>query len=402
MSGVSTAFRSQQHGHAGIVDGGRGDRGVLVRLASNMDKEEITGGGTRLTQFVSEPPQSIDFVVDSRDKINGSSFDFTVNMQSNLFRARTASVSRAIIPKMFNVTSKNNVIEWRYDVRPDLVTPQMRKLTSTLIPGFYDTARLCSEMMYHMNRSLKIDIIDNVPTLSPASSNLTCVFDAETNTFKTNLIITQSLPIVTQYNAHHYYLEGCSFIARGKNLAPFPGYPDFGPTALPWPAGTSPTLPLGSQYPYNLTNGENQLRNFIMHSGVAGMVYTRYITLHSKAVNQFSYGETRTSKVGFQSNVIAVFDVANVQVDPNRFLGTYIPSAEPDAPILSIINPQKQFQKFLDFQVRDEYGFLLDEIFQGPVSGALSYEVDPKFPSAQTLDVDPNTLGITFWLNITF
>lgn len=345
MSGVGIGYRNQQLGSAGVLDAKRHNRGELVEVASNMDKDGITTGGIRLTQFVTEKPQSINFVVDSNDRTHGTPFNFVVDMQSNLFRSRLITVKRVIIPKVYNMTVRNNVINWYITILPSANTMSPR-LTTILTPGFYDTTTLANELATKMTATLF--------ALYPLDLyNMICSFDPSTNEF--NLTLDDSLAVAEAGTMRTWYMVDSSpFILRGINLAPFPSLPD-----------------AGVVQPVLATN--------TIQSGPAGMVYTRFVSLHSDALNQYAYAETKVSKASpTGGSMVAVFNTAANNINANIFAGTFIPYAD-EAPNLSTLNPQKQLQKNLDFRVYDEYG---DDL------GSL-------FPS-------DNKLGVSLWLEISF
>lgn len=342
-SGAGSGFRTQQIGNIGLFDSRRNDSGELVRIASNMDKEEVSTGRIRLTQFTTEDPQSINLLVDSNDRVNGTPFDFTVNMQSNLFRARLAEVVKVVIPKTNNITPLNNIVEWRFEETLGLNYPLLKV---TLTPGFYDVISLANELTTKMMAATVAAYpLINTPTF-------VCTFDNAANKFTLSYSIFDGLAFVS---SNFYFLSSCNFITRGINLALFPSFAD---------AGVGST-PVGMGFSYT--------------SGNAGMVYTRFVTLHSSALTQFSYGETRTSTQVIGNSIVAIIGVTGILIDATRFAGTFATPNLDGAPNISVLNPQRQLQKFLDFSMQDEYGFPLTAIFS-----------------------EDNQLGVSFWLKVSF
>lgn len=358
MSGLQRGVRTQPLGSAGLFDENRQTQGQLVRLASNMDKEENHQGGTRLPQFVFEENQSINYLVDSNDRINGTPFDFTVNMNQNLFRARQLHLSRAIIPKIRNVNNKNKTIRFRFRPGNPGFTP-WRLLTAVLDIGQYGVQQLANEMGAKMTRA----IID-----SGSTGTVLVEWKPLENVFVLSTFLGG------QPDRALYFLEDSSFIQRGKNLAPFLAFPDLGTTGVPV---TTNAIESG------------------WSSGIAGMLYTRYVTLHSAAVNQFAFAGSKTSRGTAGSDIIAILDVVNQLHTGDTFFGAFFSdtSIETDSPNIQIVNPQKQFQKFLDFQLRDEYGEVLDGVFPTSGDGVVNGNI-PNQPN--------NELGITFYMYLTF
>ncbi len=358
MSGIQPGFRAQPLGTAGIWDANRHKQGELVRVASNMDKEENHSGGSRLPQFVFEENQSVNYLVDSNNRINGTPFDFTVNMQQNLFRGRQLHLSRAIIPKIRNVNRNNNIIRWRFRngefAGDDFVGP----ITTTLLIGSYGVQDLANEIQTQMTRDVRV--------FTSTLATVLCEWQPLTTTF------FLSTYLVGSGDRALYIIEDSPFIVRGKNLCPFPAFADLGLTG-------------GPPVPEAIEGG--------WRSGIAGMLYTRYLTLHSAAVNQFAFAESKTSSGTQGGSIVAIFDVSSQLHTGDTFFGAFFSdtSVETDSPNIQIVNPQKQFQKFLDFQVRDEFGDILDAVFPVIEDDLLGFSSIPN-----------NELGISFYLYVTF
>lgn len=335
---TSTGYRAQELGSNAVVDRSRSGVPTLVSLASTVDKSDYAEGRMRLPQLVAEHPQSINYVIDAVNRINGSPFDFTVNMGSNLFRARTAQVKRTVLPKIPNINNNNNTIIWRWEFN----LGNYALLTTVLKNGFYDTISLGNELTQKLTQTW-------FDEFGMAAAPIWVVsFDASTNNFTISFTV-DGLP------ANFYFISSSNFITHGLNLALFPSFVDQGVT----------TPPIGMSDTYI--------------SGAAGMLYTRFVSLHSDALNQFSFAETRTSSIVRNSNMISVIGVSGTLINATGFGGTFLPGNAPGAPTISVLNPQKQLQKFLDFRVFDEYNILLDNSF-----------------------ADNNTSGISFWLEIEF
>lgn len=367
MAGAGTGVREQQSGTAGINDSNRFNRGQLVQLASNMDKDEITMGAVRLTQVVSEEPQSVVFLVDSYDRENGTSFNFNVNMQSNLFRCRKLTISRCILPKLHNITPMNNTFQFQYERKLQAVPVLLNLLSPpvnvTLTIGYYDATTICNEISARMNAAvLALEALN--PTGDIVPPIFVCSFDGRTNTFNISMIpAVQAGPLIGTLTKWWLITNSGGFLTRGRNFMPFP---------ITFPFINIPALD-GFHY-----IGLHPAAQTNYQSGLAGLTYTRYVTLHSSALHQYSYAESRTSSTYIPGKIIAILNTVGSLVDATKFAGVFHPAEYPNAPLISILNPQRQLQKFLDFQVRDEFGFLLDNIFPN----------------------DP--MGFSFWMSISF
>ena len=335
---ASTSVRAQEIGSNPLVDRARSNVPQLVQLASTVDKEDYAQGRIRLPQMVSEDPQSINFVIDGQNRINGDPFDFTVNMGSNLFRSRTAQVKRTQLPQINNVNDNNNTIVWRWEF--SLGTYIL--VTTVLKNGFYDTTSLANELTQKLTASfLALGVVGALPVWVVS-------FDPSTNFFTISFTVNAA-------PSKFYIVSSSSFIVRGLNLALFPSFVDQG-------AGSAPSA-MSDTY----------------ISGAAGMLYTRFVSLHSDALNQFSFAETRTSSVVRNSNMISVIGVSGTLINATGFGGTYIPGAAAGAPVISVLNPQRQLQKFLDFRVYDEYNILLDKSFAEENASSISFWLQIEF-----------------------
>lgn len=328
-----------------------------VTIVSNTDKENIQTGRDRLPQFVMESTQSVNFLIDSKDRLNigeSNPFNFTIDLRSNLFRARLATVQKVTFPKINNVNPRNNTIIFSVF---EAAVGNATNITAILQPGLYNTNTLSNEISSKLNYELGL--------IGGYTDTFTVFYEDSIGTF-----IIEMVGGNTTFIIHN----NCSFIIRGKNLCGF--------------SGVDSSTPTGNYY--------QKLR-----SGVAGMIYTRFVTFHSAALNQYSYGESRTSDPKQGSDLIAIIDITNAYTPDDYnigvvYSGTYWTLDTPEAPNLSILNPQRNIQSLIDIQVRDEYGLNLNEAMQVPIYKVIG-EIDP----VNTVN-SSNTLGPSLWLEVSF
>ncbi len=335
MSGTGAGPRTQQYGTTNDVftKSDATNRGALVLLASNMDKDEVTSGRVRLTQVSTEPPQSVNYLVDSQDKVSGTAFNFVVNMQSNLFRCRLIQVSKVLLPVINNITINNNLVAMRFFFS---TTNQWRYIFITLDVGFYDPTSFCNEISSKVQDYV---LANYAGDMNFANTLLIGAYSPASNHISFQFLLNAQVPAVANVAAPFYFISSSSFIVRGRAFAHFQAFPDTG--TLIAPVGVS---------------------NYY-ESGSAGMLYTRYVTLHSDALNQFSYADSRTSDNNQGGKIVAIIGVAGSIINAAQFTGAFVGGEIVQAPVISVLNPQKMLQKFLDFYVRDEYGTDLGEAF---------------------------------------
>lgn len=365
-----------------------------VEILPNMNKQAVMKGGERLPQFVNESPQSVEVLISSQNRVNGTRFNFTADIGATIFRPRLVTVDSVLVPKLYNITAKNNHIVMRsvyITTAGDLTnsgTPSP-PLEFDIPPGFYTPETFINAFSVAFGTAMT-NVIDNdlwrgwnitaVPwylyRIVGTAPKLTPTFDEVTNTFNlksdpADLLDFQvtndpSTPSFTNTFSNaglaFYFEEGCSFIQRGRNFIPFQ-YPS-----------PPPALSPGFIIPNTSRTG--------IQSGTAAMLYTRFCTLSSKALHRFSFAESRVSRLGDgggRGKIITVIDTSYFQI-VEGFGGSILPAEYPNASVINVNNAQGQLEQYLDFVVRDEYGDALDNIMTNP----------------------HDQFGITFWLHVFF
>ena len=79
---------------------------------------------------------------------------------------------------------------------------------------------------------------------------------------------------------------------------------------------------------------------------MAGMIYTRYLTIHSAQINYYSFGDSLTSDSLQGGNIIAIIDVCSIYNNGDysvsvQFAGNYSVIKTNDSPQINIVNTQK-------------------------------------------------------------
>lgn len=373
---------------------GRQSRGSLVEIASNMDKDSITTGGTRLTQFVAERPQSTEIVVNSADRIRGTPFNFSVELGAPLYRPRLVKLESAIIPRTFNITPKNNriIVSTFYTKNSDLSTPYFtnpnfsagfggsKAFEIELPPGFYGVNSFSSMFRTKMSSALMEAWYVGGAYTSAGKVAVHVDFNEATNQFSfyyDMLAYKDEAGVGVPSDTYQWFWvwsAESSFVKRGRNFVPIQEID----RSLPYSAsGNDPfqrsnTTQLlsffaGEDILPGLSGGVSNLAK-IIHSGASAFVYSRFISIRSQALYQYAYSSSRSSNKSYAGNVVATLET----VSQDGLSGSgqvYGVHKEISGPVLSVLNPQKQLNDQLDFEFVDEYGDNLDELYPIGVGG---------------------------------
>ena len=309
---------------------------ALVRILTNRKDDDIETGVSKPPLFCVEEPDSVNILIDGKDALTQTDdpFNFTIDLRTTLYRARSVRVGKCIVPLINNITPFNNQLQIKH---ADGVTTQVFSLT----PAFYNTTTLANELTSKINAQYVIDGITDTVTTS---------FDAVTKTFS-----------IQSVNAEAFFIvDSCSFITRGKYCAPFESE-----AVANAPSKTT------------------------IYSSMAGLLYTRFVTVHSNQLNYYSYGASLTSDPQQGQNIIAILDVCSIYDDSDfdvsvPFAGNFATIETPSAPQLNVVNSQKNLFSRIDISVRDEYGQPLQDVMN----------LGSPYPN--------NTLGISLWLEVRF
>lgn len=295
-----------------------------VALMSNRQRNGIEEGVEQPTLICSEGPSSNSFVIDSSDRLTGNLSEFIVDMGYQLVKSRYIELKRVIVPKLPNITQYNNTIKMRSEFGGGTTTANF-----TIQPGFYNTTSLSNALVSAINTAFATaGIIDTV----------TVAFDPITRTFSLQSVNAIALA----------FDETCSFIVYGKSLVPFESQDISG-------AATKTTL----------------------LSSSAGMLYTRYITVSSDALTQYSIGNGIMSSSKQPPSIIGVIDLIDLY-DENDwdittvYSGIYRAVELTNSPRLFVANSSRSLPRQIDVSVRDMYGNSIHEAMQ--LGG--SYPVD--------------------------
>lgn len=313
-----------------------------VKIISNAVDEDFQTGRTKAPVFTLEDPQSVNILLDSKNRLDKTTnpFDFVSSINSNLFRSRFFRVRKVVIPKPPNVTIHNNslTITWGPG----------NTVTTVLIPvGFYNTLTIANT-------------IQSLISTATATPGWTCIFYPSTRTF------TLKAPGAILF----FFNADSSFIRYGESFMAFTGVPVGGTTAI---------------------NGQNG-----WSGGVASMLYTRYIIVCSISLNNYSIADSRTNDRFINEDIIAITDLTDIYSEGDWAVGTpfaggYSTVLTAEAPNVSLRNPQRNLAPEIDLYVLDEYGFSFNDCF----------DLGPPLPP-DNIPYPANQDGIAVWMEVTF
>ncbi len=406
MSGFNQNKRrrtiSDDYNHPGFVQNNGANPTASVEVLPNVGTSR-SKGGDRLPQFVSEPTQSIDVLISSKDRVSGSLFNFTTDIGTPVFRPRLATVDAVVLPKLHNITPKNNVIRFQAGFLPkgtsDFVSTVGKSspvYEITIPPGLYTPENLQDtfQFLINDNSGLRGDVGESGWEFEDGKT-ISVVFTIKGQglfmDYLTNRLMLEMYSTDYLYDPGNlagdgifffWMLDDSSFIRRGINFGLFPGTPLIQPGlasgtwTLPQTNSLGPATGVVTIFlsPYSL-----------LTSALAGMQYTRFCTVSSNALNRFSYDDSRVTipqAGGGRGKIISVVDTSFFEIVENAFAGSFLPAQYPNSSVININNAQGQMEQYLDFEVRDEFGEPLDDLF----------------PS----DLDQQGFGMTLWMKIHF
>lgn len=332
----------------------------VVSFEPNSTKDAYITGAIRPTLVTAEIQYSNNVLVDSLDRIgfDDTPFSFRVDIGANLFRQRQITVQKVTLPLINNVNPMNNEIFFGIQEN----SWNSGSFRTVLQPGIYDPSALCNELAARINHELDLHAIA-FPL--QVAGDVICNFESITQQF----VITTEIP-----STRIVFWDDCSFITRGDLLHGFPGKPRVAPVVA-----------------YNY-----------IRSGVASMLYTRTVTIHSDRLTTTAFAKSRTSNKETPNNIIAIVDVSSLYNPQNfdvgvPFSGRYKTVDTTEAPNITILNSEKNLASIIDFTVRDEYNSILDLAMDTPFVPPVTNFTTPSAPLIGKSDI-----GFSMWLQVYF
>lgn len=282
-----------------------------VQVLTNQQSDRIKKGEELpfLTQV--ETGSSVSILVDSKDRISGTPSNFRASFRSRIPRVRYIQLEKVIIPKIPNVNPNNYSLQ----IKHALGTTAVFNLPS----GIYSTTALSNQLTNSINAAfVTAGIADTVTT----------VYNQNTRTFTISSVGLQNMFIV----------NSCSFITRGQWLVPFASQPI---TDVP----SSPTI----------------------QSGIASMLYSRYLTVASQAANLYSFASSITTRASQPNQLVGIVNICEIYTDADFDISIPYTSVYKTLPVngckISVLNTQRSLFEEIDLSIADEYGTQLDTAF---------------------------------------
>lgn len=288
---------------------GERNPGVMTKIAGNRSDQKIETGEALPPLFQTEKPSSISVLISSSDRYTGNDASFRVNLNYRVMRPRYLTLKKCIVPKIPNITPLNNSIRIKHAGGTTAFF--------TLTPGIYNTTTFANALTTAINAAfVAAAIVDTVTT----------TYDP----------IARAFTVTSVGGLNFFFDATCTFITRGLFMHALPG-----------------------------TDIAAAVSVSAISGGIAGMVYSRYLTVSSDALTQYSYSSSILSRLNQPNDIIGIIDVATIY-DPADFdvsipyAGVY-KSLNIDAPQLSLLCSQRSMNEDIDITISDEYGTTLDQ-----------------------------------------
>jgi hypothetical protein len=286
---------------------------------SSPENKDIFKGLVKPVRVRAQPCDSNLYLVDSKDRISGDSFNFMVDCVVPL-RALDITVNSVCIPKIPNVNAVNNTFSiWTQNLgsgHTGSTGPTL--MTGTLPVGFYNQTTL------QTNLKVALDA-------AAVSAGVTDTYTVSYNTFNKTIAVTSNA-------GNRWYWDSSSpFIVYGHYFTGFVGAP----------AGSN-MLTVGKITDY---------------SGIIGLIYSRYVKIKSNRLIGNAKEKSRTSSA--QTNIIAVASLVDQTIEgdysvSNVFNGSLILCPVSNSSChLNVAYFMKELNT-IDFQLTDEYDLPLD------------------------------------------
>lgn len=283
-----------------------------VYLAAVAEPLSQQMGASAPQRVISQTQESVVFLCNATDRFEGpNGFDFRVKANVDLYSGRQCKVTKCIVPKLPNINVKNNT----FIIKHENGTTGTIRLT----PSFYNQSSIVNEL------KAKID----------AAFALFGVPDTVAVSFNTS---TKIVSITSNGGYRWFFVDTSDFIVRGGSMLGFRG------------------LPLATA----ATSGS--ITNF---SSSVGFIYSRYIVIKSRRLNEDIRSVSRTSNN--EADIVAAVSLVNDYNSSDfdttgAFVGSLISEKVTyDAPTLNILNRNKNLN-YVDFQIVDEFGFNLADV----------------------------------------
>lgn len=278
--------------------------GPFYQRESSPNTQKMKRGDCRPALVRTMPNDSIVAIVDSKQRLGGTDYDFSASFQKPISKPLSVQITRVSIPKLPNINAVDNSFT---------VVHELGTYTFVINPGYYNQVSLVTALTTGFNTAIAGDL-----------------FTINFNTLNKTLSIGSS-------NGYKWFFSSdCSFIVYGSNVANFNAF-----------AASSNPAVVGS---------------IIQYSGPAGLFYSRYVAVRSNALIKYAIEVPRSSS-GISNN-IAVLSMVNAFKESdfsvnNVYQGSII--LESTQEVSCVLNTAQSGNSMtvVDFLLVDEYGFNL-------------------------------------------
>lgn len=278
---------------------------------NNRNISSIARGEQLPTLIQSEAPSSVNLLIDSKDRIFGTPFNFRVSFRSRLNRVRYLQCEKLLLPKSNNVTINNNTITIKHALGTTAAF--------TIPVGIYSPQSLVNQLVASIN----------------AAFVTAAIADTVTGNFDVN---TRQITITSVGVNNWFFVDSSTFCLYGAHLAPFNSYPLA--TAVSAPSQTS---------------------------GICCMLYTRYVTLSSFELNKYSYALSMTSRSIQPAHLLGMVYLNDIYTPEDFDVAVpytlVIKTLSIEGPVINLANPSQTLGEEIDIYLVDEWGFPFDNAF---------------------------------------
>jgi hypothetical protein len=274
---------------------------VTVKFDNNPDVEILSGlkHPSRITSHLQDEAM---FLCDSHNRSQGTSDDFTCKISGGYQRCLSSQVTRVIFPLCPNINALNNQIT---------IKSTVGTFSCTLDIGFYNQISILTELKNKIDASFG-------------------GLDTFTLDYK---IQNRTISITSDLGNKFFFDQNCSFIVRGIHMLGFEGKP----------LSDNPSI----------TGALNQI------SSQVGLVYTRYLNIHSNALCRFS----RTNSVTplGRGNCVSIVSLPELNQGDFDSFGLYTGISKVNLAIDNSVKAHLALNNSLlseiDIALTDEFGF---------------------------------------------
>lgn len=274
-----------------------------------------------MNRVTMQEPSSALLIIDGRQRIAGTPNNFVVDLKGQIEGVNHVRLVRAIAPKLPTINSKNDTIALKVDNGGIIWGP-----VTQLNHGYYNQVSFINELQ---RAFIQLGNQSNV-------------------SFKIGYD-PRDTSITIQCNGGHkfFFVDSCSFIRYGINVAHFASFP--------------------------FSSTVSVVGSVDQHSSHVGMIYSRYMVVTSDALTQ---NEIASSRGGYftNQNLIGCISLTK-HYDYNtegRFDGTFMTEdVELDTPLIRFYKTGREpLPSQIDLRIKDEFGFDIDEVLDITVLSA--------------------------------